>query len=375
MALLTNKQREARFKYLGYGGYTKASILKFQKTAFTDKKQHDGVYGQKTDYALRHFYNVKKCAPNFKPEEFRCNCGHCTGYPTFMRAVELKHIQKIRDHYKKPMTITSGLRCAYENNKVGGVANSGHMRGYAVDFYMAGVTDTVANRTKSMEWIVKLANHEFTYGAYMKDSNGLYRTANGMGNAMHTETHKPKKAVSKYYASSTILGQAACNEKGGLQGGKAGDQKKEVAMTGWYNGGWKYVFRAKDASKRTKIAQAMIDTCLNDHIGYDTKTPDRYTAWDLAEKNGHDIAGIKTKCETTCSQAVSMCLRAAGYSKKVAPRHSDVASLTKALNIYGGDDFYKFTDRGHTKSPKKLRAGDVCISDTHAIIIVKTPRE
>lgn len=196
MALLSKADREKRFKYLGYDGYNKDNILKFQKKAFpNNKEQQDGKYGINTDRALRHFYNVKKCAPSFAPTEFRCNCGHCTGYPSYMKQVELKHLQKIRDHYGKPMTITSGLRCEYENTRSGGVKNSGHLRGYASDIYMKGVTDTVANRQKALKYFKSLPNHEFSYGAHMKDSNGLYRTADGMGNAMHTETHKPKEVV------------------------------------------------------------------------------------------------------------------------------------------------------------------------------------
>ena len=192
MALLSKEERIKRYKYLGYE-YSYEGIKKFQKKAFPNQpKQQDGKHGINTDRALRHFYNVKKCTTNFSPEEFKCTCGHCTGYPTYMKQVELKHLQKIRNHYNKPMTITSGLRCSYENNRVGGVRNSGHLRGYAADFYMQGVTDTVANRKKSMSWIKKQDNHEFTYGADMKDSNGMYRTASGMGNAMHTETHAPK---------------------------------------------------------------------------------------------------------------------------------------------------------------------------------------
>lgn len=191
MALLTKEQRIERFKALGYKGYSKDDILKFQKKAFPNNKEEwDSKYGKHTDIALRHFYNCSR-VKNFEPEEFRCNCGKCNGYPTFMRQVELRHLQKIRNHYKKPMTITSGLRCKYENERVGGVSGSGHLKGYAADFYMKGVTDTVANRQKSLKWIVKLPHHEFTYGAHMKDSNGLYRDADGMGNAMHTETHKP----------------------------------------------------------------------------------------------------------------------------------------------------------------------------------------
>lgn len=195
MALLDKSARNKRLKYLGYTCDSKG-IKKFQKKAFPNQpKQQDGKYGINTDRALRHFYNVKKVTKDFSPTEFRCNCGHCTGYPSYMKQVELKHLQKIRDHYGKPMTITSGMRCSYENNRVGGVRNSGHLRGYAADFYMKGVTDTVEHRKSALSYMKKLDNHEFTYGAYMKDSNGMYRAASGMGNAMHTETHAPKSTL------------------------------------------------------------------------------------------------------------------------------------------------------------------------------------
>ena len=100
---------------------------------------------------------------------------------------ELKHIQTIRTHYGKPMTITSGLRCEYENNRVGGVSGSGHLKGKAVDFYMPGVTDSVPNRNKALKYIKGLKNHRFTYGAYMVDSDGVYRNASSMENSLHTE--------------------------------------------------------------------------------------------------------------------------------------------------------------------------------------------
>ena len=149
--MLTKAERKTRFKFLGLGEYNAANIRKFQKRAFPGhSREWDGVYGSKTDNALRHFYNVEKVTKDFKPTEFRCNCGRCTGYPSYMKQVELKHLQKIRTHYGKPMTITSGLRCSYENSRVGGVRNSGHTRGYAADFYMKGVTDTLANRRNAI---------------------------------------------------------------------------------------------------------------------------------------------------------------------------------------------------------------------------------
>ena len=195
MALLSKAGRKRRLEYLGF---KEKEIRKFQKMAFPkNKSEQDGKYGIHTDRALRHFYNVRKVTKDFAPEEFRCTCGHCNGYPSYMKQVELKHLQKIRTHYGKPMIVTSGLRCTYENNRSGGVPNSGHLRGYACDFYMRDVTDTVTNRKKSLKYMKSLPNHEFTYGANMRDSNGLYRTASGMGNAMHTETHKPPKETVK----------------------------------------------------------------------------------------------------------------------------------------------------------------------------------
>ena len=199
MALLKKENRQKRFEYLGFGAYNEKSIKKFQKAAFPhDKDEWDGVYGSHTDNALRTIFNVKRYGGGFfEPEEFVCKCGHCCGYPTFMKKVQVQHLVKIRKHYGKPMHVTSGMRCSYENSRSGGVANSGHLRGYATDFYIKGVTETVDERKSALKWISKQSNHKFTYGAYMCGSDGVYRTASGMGNAMHTETHAPEPTAKK----------------------------------------------------------------------------------------------------------------------------------------------------------------------------------
>lgn len=183
---------------------------------------------------------------------------------------------------------------------------------------------------------------------------------------------KPAKK-SKYYSDHVIIGQACCNEKGTLSGGKPGDQTgREVCTGNWYNGGWIYCFRAKDKETRLKLAQAMIDTCNNQHIGYNIDPPQRYAAWDNAEKNGHDIKGINTNGDTTCSQAVSMCMRAAGIPKKYAPRHCDIAALTKVMtnnNPY----FTMYKSKAYTAASNKLQAGDILLSSHHTLIVVKSP--
>lgn len=386
MALLTVKARKKRFEFLGLK-YNKTGIKTLQKKYFKDGDLVDGIYGVQTDILLRHVYNVKKYTKNFTPEEFKCECGgrYCNGYPTFMKRVELKNLQAIRDHYKQPMTVTCGVRCKkYNDSLAGSVPNSGHLRGYACDFSQFGVTTNLSDRKASIKWMKTLPNTEYIYGDGI-NSYGYSVYAPYMGDAMHYETHKPpksekspaKKSKKKvdigapYRSKKVILGQASSNEKRTLSGGKAGDQAREVATANYYKGGWKYVFRARDKETRLKLAQAMLDACNNHNIGYDTSKPDRYTAWDLAEKNGHKIAKINKKCETTCSQLVSMCMRAVGISKKYAQRHYDIVTMTRVLPKC--NDFMIFKDRAHTASSKYLQPGDILLSSHHTVIIVKSP--
>lgn len=47
-------------------------------------------------------------------------------------------LDRIRERFAVPMIITSGYRCERLNKMVGGVDNSQHMKGEAVDFCFAG---------------------------------------------------------------------------------------------------------------------------------------------------------------------------------------------------------------------------------------------
>ena len=182
---LTKAKRIKYFKFLGLT-YNKDGILALQRKYFVDSSEHDGKYGNKTDILLRHVYNVSKNCTTFKPEEFRCPCGRCTGYPTQMRARELRHVQRIRDHYGRSMTVTSGLRCEHQNNRVGGSKDSRHLKGLAVDFYMRGVTDTLAHRISAIRYIRTLPNHRYSYGnGYNSYGRSVYVPS--MGTAIHTD--------------------------------------------------------------------------------------------------------------------------------------------------------------------------------------------
>lgn len=113
---------------------------------------------------------------HFAKSEFKCSCGgrYCNGYPAGNTSAKLLNIlEKIRAYYGKPITITSGQRCATRNKQVGGVSGSAHTKGKAADIYIPGVTNTRAGRNA----VVNLA---YKYGAAYSYAN----TAQ-MGNAVH----------------------------------------------------------------------------------------------------------------------------------------------------------------------------------------------
>lgn len=211
MALLTLDERKAIFKELGLE-YNEATIKALQSKYMLRKKDADGIYGTNTDNMLRTVWNTLRLTKNFDPKEFRCDCSgrFCCGFPSYMKANELMHIQTIRSHYGKPITVTQGLRCSGRNKELrGSVVNSGHLKGRAIDFYQKGVTDTLANRKVSIKWIKTQPNHKYTYGNGI-DSSGYKYNAPYMGNCLHSETTgdnmapipkveevKPKKPVYK----------------------------------------------------------------------------------------------------------------------------------------------------------------------------------
>lgn len=78
----------------------------------------------------------------FTEEEFKCKCGgrYCSGYPARMREEVVRICDNARRHFGKRGSIVSGLRCQIWNSSQGGVANSQHMYGEAVDLRIDGVS-------------------------------------------------------------------------------------------------------------------------------------------------------------------------------------------------------------------------------------------
>lgn len=79
----------------------------------------------------------RRLAPDFKVREFRCKDGTDTVMVDETLTVVL---QCIREHFGKPVTITSGYRTAAHNAAVGGTKSSQHLLGRAADIRVQGVS-------------------------------------------------------------------------------------------------------------------------------------------------------------------------------------------------------------------------------------------
>ena len=79
----------------------------------------------------------RKLAPDFKVRELRCRDGSDTVMVDETLTVVL---QCIRDHFGKPVTITSGYRTPAHNAAVGGAKSSQHLLGRAADIRVQGAS-------------------------------------------------------------------------------------------------------------------------------------------------------------------------------------------------------------------------------------------
>ena len=162
---MTITQKQNLLAYLGYyvgnidgswGTLSKTATKAFQKDFGLDP---DGVCGPETEKALKHAvaYGITKKQEavetpkngtfwddikHFNRKEFKCKCGniYCNGYPAEPQEKLVRVAEKVREHFGATATVSSGLRCKQHNANVGGVSNSRHLTGKAMDFCIAGKT-------------------------------------------------------------------------------------------------------------------------------------------------------------------------------------------------------------------------------------------
>lgn len=77
----------------------------------------------------------------FKRDDCKCKCGgeYCKGFPVEPSQTLIRVADRVRAHFGKPAIPSSVVRCSKHNANVGGVSNSRHKLGKAMDFRISGV--------------------------------------------------------------------------------------------------------------------------------------------------------------------------------------------------------------------------------------------
>ena len=148
---MTIKQKQCLLCYLGY--YTGAidGIWGAQSASATRQFQQscglavDGIFGAETQTKIlaaiagggeeRNWWQEIRY---FRRAEFACKCGNCGGYPAEPEETLVRAADMVRSHFGAAAIVSSGVRCPAHNAKVGGVANSRHLTGKAMDFCISG---------------------------------------------------------------------------------------------------------------------------------------------------------------------------------------------------------------------------------------------
>ena len=178
---MTVKQKQCLLYVLGYyvgnidgvwGAGSKTACEAFQKDF--GGLTVDGVAGDQTVKAMKHAvaYGIAKKTETsktgdfwdeikyFRKSEFKCKCGKCGGYPANPKEKLIRVADKVRENLGGEATVSSGVRCATHNARVGGASNSRHLLGKAMDFCIAGKTaDQVlaeVNKHKEIRYAYKI---------------------------------------------------------------------------------------------------------------------------------------------------------------------------------------------------------------------------
>lgn len=125
------------------GPNTMAATITFQRNHGLEA---DGIAGPKTRAKIEEIESVNfwDSIKYFDREEFRCKCGgkYCDGFPVEPNSKLVKVADRIRKHLGAAALVSSGVRCEQHNANVGGVYNSRHLFGKAMDFCISGKAAT-----------------------------------------------------------------------------------------------------------------------------------------------------------------------------------------------------------------------------------------
>lgn len=181
----------------------------------------------------------------------------------------------------------------------------------------------------------------------------------------------------KERTSKPTIGEAASGNNG------LGDQSgNEVHTRKWYGYStrkeydhWNYVFRFKDPTKAEAAADAMIETCENNNVGYDNRDAYIGTFSRALREAKWKPKEVKKKCATSCDRVVLLMVQVVGFNRQKGWASGGAPGVAKKLKK--NSHFYTIKNSGYTKKWGKLRRGDILVDSEgghghrHVIMVVK----
>ena len=176
---MTQKQKQHLLAYLGFysgavdgiwGAASRQAALGFQRQW---QLAEDAGFGPDSQRKIREVIAAEKEENRwqeirwFDREEFRCRCGgkYCDGFPAEPEWALVELAEQVREHFCRPVLVSSGLRCKKHNDACGGVSNSRHLSGKAMDFRVESVPGQ-----RVLAWVKALPGVRYAYaidGSYI----------------------------------------------------------------------------------------------------------------------------------------------------------------------------------------------------------------
>ena len=170
--------------------------------------RYAGSTAKKEVYSMIEFPkgSTAKIAPNFQYKEFDCQGKGCCS-TTIIDEKLVAYVQQIRDHFGKPVTITSPYRCEVHNTKVGGATvSSREVAKYAESIGILGIGlyETSADgyfthidtRTSKAFWYGQSEQPRTTFGGTPSTSAPTSTNTSSSNTSNTSSTYH--KATSKY---------------------------------------------------------------------------------------------------------------------------------------------------------------------------------
>lgn len=134
---LTAHQQKCLLSFFGYEG--DGAVTAFQADHGLES---DGIFGPLTKAKILQLICQEDGWSGiryFTRGEFACKCGrYCNGFPAEPEEKLVRIADDVRQHFGAAAIVTSGVRCEKHNANVGGVSNSRHLSGKAMDFRITG---------------------------------------------------------------------------------------------------------------------------------------------------------------------------------------------------------------------------------------------